>query len=190
MVSVKAARSANSALKNQHESLTAVFAGATSGIGLETLKLFTKNTPKPTAVIVGRSRSKFEPALKNLQAINPNGQYHFIEAEISLIKNVDAACAEIKKHTSKIDLLYLSQGFLNLGTRENNEDGLDVSYSLRYYGRVRFTQNLLPILSPEARVISGTSLSKPPASLSLRILGLSLTSNSLSWRSRRQTLRR
>lgn len=155
MVSYRAARSANAALKNQHQSMTAVFVGATSGIGLETLRLFAQDIPKPTAIIVGRNRSKFDLELQNLKTLNPNGEYRFIEGEVALLKNVDAICEEIKKQNPKIDLLYLSQGYLNIGARDNNEDGLDNSFSLRYYGRVRFTQNLLPVMSQNARVISG-----------------------------------
>ena len=155
MVSLKAAHSANSSLAQQHEALTAVFVGATSGIGVETLKLFAQNVPKPTATIIGRNRNKFEPELQNLRTLNPDGVYNFIEAEIALIKNVDAVCKQIREQTSNVDLLYLSQGYLNIGARDNNADGLDNSFSLRYYGRVRFTQQLLPIMSSHARVISG-----------------------------------
>lgn len=56
--------------------------------------------------------------------------------------------------SSSIDLLFVSQGYVGLGGRENNADGLDNSISLRYYGRVRFTQNLLPLMSKNGRAIS------------------------------------
>ena len=154
MVATTEVRSANAALKNTHESLTAVFAGATNGIGLATLRAFAKHIPKPKAIIVGRSRSKFEPQLQNLQSINPNGEFTFIEADVSLIKNIDAVCEQIKKTVSSIDLLFTSQGYISFNGRENNADGLDNSISLRYYGRIRFIQNLLPIMSKNARVVT------------------------------------
>lgn len=160
MVSIKEVRSSNAALKKNHESLTAVFAGATAGIGLATLKEFAKSIPIPTAIIVGRSRQKFEPELQNLKNINPNGEYTFIEADVSLIKNIDAVCKQIKKQVSTLDLLFVSQGYVSFAGRENNADGLDNSISLRYYGRVRFTQNLLPIMSAHGRAISVLAGSK------------------------------
>ena len=48
--------------------LNFVFAGATAGIGLSTLKAFAKHTsgtnaPRATAYIIGRSRAKFQPHL-------------------------------------------------------------------------------------------------------------------------------
>ena len=154
MVAISEVKSANAALKNNHESLTAVFAGATAGIGLATVKAFAKHIPRPKAIIVGRSRAKFEPELQALRTINTNGEYTFIEADISLIKNIDAVCEQIKKQVSTIDLLYVSQGYISFNGRENNADGLDNSTSLRYYGRVRFTQDLLPIMSRNGRAIS------------------------------------
>lgn len=154
MVAIKDIQLANASLRKTHDSLTGVFAGATSGIGLETLRAFAKHIPKPRAIIVGRNRSKFQPQLDQLHTLNPDGEYTFIEAEISLLANIDRACDEIKRNVSSIDFLVLSQGYVHIGARDNNADGLDNSSSLRYYGRVRFTQNLLPIMSPTARVVS------------------------------------
>lgn len=154
MVAIKEVRSANATLKTKHESLTAVFTGSTSGIGLATIRSLAKQIPKPKAVIVGRSRTKFEPELQNLKDINPSGEYTFLEADVSLLKNIDAVCEQIKKQVSSIDLLVTAQGYISFAGRENNADGLDNSTSLRYYGRVRFAQNLLPVMSRYARVIS------------------------------------
>lgn len=154
MVSLSEVKSGNASLKNRHETLTAVFAGATRGIGLGTLIAFAKHIPKPKAIIIGRSRSHFNPELENLKSINPNGEYTFIEADVSLIKNIDAVCGQIKQQVSSVDLLFVSQGYLNFGDRKNNAEGLDNAISLRYYGRVRFTQNLLPIMTRNARAVS------------------------------------
>ncbi|GAM87538.1 hypothetical protein ANO11243_055640 [Dothideomycetidae sp. 11243] len=137
--------------------LTAVFAGATSGIGLNTLKAFATHVRKPTAIIIGRSRKSFEPQLAALSQINPDGRYTFLESDISLLHNVDSVSTQIKSLLplkQKIDLLFLSQGYISFAGREDNADGLDNSISLRYYGRILFTQNLLPVLSPSARIVS------------------------------------
>lgn len=154
MVAITEVRSANASLRNKYESLTAVFAGATAGIGLATLRAFAKHIRQPNAIIVGRSRSKFESELQNLRSINPKGQFTFLEADVSLIKNIDAVCERIKKEVSSIDLLFTSQGYISFAGRENNADGLDNSISLRYYGRIRFIQNLLPIMSKNARAVT------------------------------------
>ncbi|KAK5695635.1 hypothetical protein LTR17_024515 [Elasticomyces elasticus] len=156
MVALSEVRSANAALNKIHSTSTAVFIGATRGIGLATLRAFAKHIPNPTAIIVGRNRTAFASELDNLRQINPNATYTFIESEITLIKDIDAVCETIKRELadSKIDLLVTSQGYISFAGRETNADGLDNSISLRYYGRVRFTQNLLPVIATHGRVIS------------------------------------
>lgn len=158
MVSLGEIRSANASLNTTKQSLTAVFTGATNGIGKATLQSFAKHIPQPTAIIVGRNQKAFAPELENLKAISPNGTFIFLEEDISLIKNIDAVCKRItstlQEKNLKIDLLFESQGYISFNGRETNADGFDNSISLRYYGRVRFAQNLLPHMTHEARVVS------------------------------------
>lgn len=154
MVAIAEVRSANAQFKASNQSLTAVFVGATAGIGLGSLKAFAKNVSNPKVFIVGRSRAKFAPELESLRKLNANGDFQFIEAEVSLLKNIDAVSTQIKSKTDKIDLLFQSQGYISFNGRQENADGLDIAQSLRYYGRLRFVQQLLPILSPDARVVS------------------------------------
>ncbi|KAK5713894.1 hypothetical protein LTR17_017393 [Elasticomyces elasticus] len=156
MVALSEVRSANAALNKIHSTSTAVFVGATRGIGFATLRAFAKYIPNPIAIIIGRSRKAFTSGLEDLRQLNPNGTYTFVESEITLIKDIDAVCKTIKREldNSKIDLLVISQGYISFAGRETNADGLDNSISLRYYGRVRFTQNLLAVMATHGRVIS------------------------------------
>lgn len=116
MVSIKDVRSSNSILKSQAPRV-AFFVGATSGIGLGTLKQFAKSTNNPKAYIVGRSKKAATPLLDELQKLSPEGTFIFIESEISLIKNVDAVSEEIKSKEKKLDLLFLSPGYLSFDGR-------------------------------------------------------------------------
>ena len=159
MVSLTEVRSSNASISSTAKTTTAVFIGATSGIGLATLKAFAKHIPNPTALIIGRNEAKFAPELQALRSINPNGTYTFIPVDISLLKNIDTVCDRINTQLKdqggkKIDLLIQSQGYISFAGREPNADGLDTSISLRYYGRVRFAQQLSPSLSSTARVLS------------------------------------
>jgi NAD(P)-dependent dehydrogenase (short-subunit alcohol dehydrogenase family) len=174
MVNIRDVRKSNLAFKlSGHASgLVAVFVGATSGIGMGTLKQYAKYAQGGKAYIVGRSKNATEPLLNELKASNPKGTFEFIETEISLIKNVDLACEEIKSKEKKIDILFLSAGFLAYGGRngllfislhedkanEGSEsaEGIDIPHALRYYSRLRFVYDLLPLLteSPSPRVIS------------------------------------
>ncbi|GIZ44733.1 hypothetical protein CKM354_000792400 [Cercospora kikuchii] len=159
--SLKEIRASNASLKQTHSSpTTALFVGATSGIGLATLQAFAKHLSSPHAIVVGRDQQTFQPHLDNLKTLNPNGTYTFLESDISLLANVDKVSKVIKstlsqqQGNSKLDFLFLSQGYISFTGREENADGLDNSVSLRYYSRIRFIQNLLPIMSSSARTIS------------------------------------
>ncbi|PIA94524.1 hypothetical protein CB0940_08949 [Cercospora beticola] len=158
--SLKEIRASNASLHQTHSSpTTALFVGATSGIGLATLQAFAKHIPFPHTIIIRRNQKTFQPHLDNLKTLNPNRTYTFLESDISLLANVDSVSQEIKsilsqQPNSKLDLLFLSQGYISFTGREENADGLDNSVSLRYYSRIRFIQTLLPVMSSSARAVS------------------------------------
>lgn len=108
----------NDLISSSHNTLTAVFVGATAGIGLGTLEAFTRNVPNPRAIVLGRSKTAFAPKLEQLQQLNPNLDLTFIETDVSLLKNVDKACEEIKATVSSINLLFASVGYINFGARD------------------------------------------------------------------------
>jgi NAD(P)-dependent dehydrogenase (short-subunit alcohol dehydrogenase family) len=119
MVNIKDVRQSNLAFKlsGHASSQVAVFVGSTSGIGMGTLKQYAKHAQGAKAYIVGRSKSAAQPLLDELKESNPTGTFEFIESEISLIKNVDLVCEEIKSKEKKVDILFMSPGFLAYGGR-------------------------------------------------------------------------
>ena len=90
--------------------LVGVFVGATKGIGLSTVLAFTKNVTKPRVYIVGRSVSAGEALVRQCKEINAEGEYVFISKDVSLMKNVDEVCEEIKRRERVVNLLFCSQG--------------------------------------------------------------------------------
>ena len=158
MVSLDIIRKANSSLRSRLSNPVALFVGGTSGIGRSTLRQLALSTRAPTAYIVGRNENSAKPLLKELRQLNPLGSYNFIEADVSLISNVDKACESIKEHEKALDLLFMTPGGISLVGRRETSEGIDTLFALRYYARMRFAQNLLPLLEaaePQAgRVIS------------------------------------
>jgi NADP-dependent 3-hydroxy acid dehydrogenase YdfG len=120
MVNIKDVRKSNLAFKlSGHASgLVAVFVGATSGVGMGTLKQFAKYATAPKVYVIGRSKTGATPLLNELKASNPEATFEFIETEISLIKNVDLACDEIKSKEKKVDILFMSPGYLSFNGRQ------------------------------------------------------------------------
>ncbi|KAL5052304.1 hypothetical protein BDW71DRAFT_202421 [Aspergillus fruticulosus] len=155
MVSLNLVRSTNAALRSPSSTkITALFVGGTSGIGLSTLRALARHTDGNalTAYIVGRSASRAEPVLSELQRISPQARFTFIEADVSLIKNVDGVCKKVleveKRGKGKLDFLFMTPGGISipLKGRDETSEGLDRLFALRYYARMRFIQNLLPLL--------------------------------------------
>ena len=111
MVSLTEVQSSNSLIPSALPSgLVAVFVGATSGIGETTLKQFAKHTRKPHVYFIGRSQEAGDRIKAECKALNKEGEYVFIKADVSLIKVVDDICRDIKSREQAINLLFLSQG--------------------------------------------------------------------------------
>ncbi|KAI4848222.1 NAD(P)-binding protein [Aureobasidium sp. EXF-8845] len=146
MVSFDIVRKANGSLRTRLPKPVVLFVGGTSGIGRSTLRQLALNTEAPTAYIVGRNEDTAKPLLRELRQLNPLGSFNFVEADVSLISNVDKACETIKQREKALDLLFMTPGGLSLVGRRETSEGIDKLFALRYYARMRFVQNLLPLL--------------------------------------------
>lgn len=93
--------------------LVAVFVGGTSGIGETTMKQLAKNTVEPRIYFVGRSREAATRIMAELHELNPAGEYHFIQADVSLLHAVDWVCREIQARESVVNLLFLTPGVVS-----------------------------------------------------------------------------
>ncbi|KAK5634787.1 hypothetical protein RRF57_010500 [Xylaria bambusicola] len=125
--------------------LVAVFIGATSGIGEATLKKFAQHTISPRVYFIGRSQEAADRIAAECRALNPTGQFIFRQADVSLIRNVDKVCEEIKAKEQSINLLFLSCGVASLD-RSKTAEGVHLLAAINYYARIRFITNLLPLV--------------------------------------------
>ncbi|KAJ9141734.1 NAD(P)-binding protein [Pleurostoma richardsiae] len=123
--------------------LVAVFAGATAGIGETTLKEFARAALQPRIYFIGRSQEAGTRLTAELCSLNPGGQYVFVKADTSLLKNVDEVCSDIRSKENAVNVIFLSQGTLKPG---ETSEGLPYAQGLTYYSRIRFIVNLLPLL--------------------------------------------
>ncbi|KAL7271081.1 hypothetical protein RUND412_006185 [Rhizina undulata] len=159
-------RAANAAFaaSSASSSLVAVFVGATAGIGETSLKAFHGSTTSSKIYFVGRSQASGDQILSELRELHPDSKntIKFISADLTSLRNVDKVTEEIKKSEEKVNLLFMSPGFLSMAGRDETSEGLDKKLTIHYYARMRFVLSLLPLLnsasatstSPGARVIS------------------------------------
>jgi NAD(P)-dependent dehydrogenase (short-subunit alcohol dehydrogenase family) len=117
MPSLNTIRASNALLRTTLKSPTALFVGGTSGIGQSTLRQLARHTESPTAYIIGRNEARAKPFLSELRDLNGNGKFHFIEADVSLARNVDVACEEILDKAEKLNFLFMTPGGISFGGR-------------------------------------------------------------------------
>ena len=167
MVSLKVVQQSNSEVANLPQGIVALFIGATSGIGRSTLRQFAHHASSPRSYSVARPSAvaSHDSFLTSLQQSKPQGFYKLITADVSLISEVDKVVAAITQKESKLDILFMSPGFMAFEGRKNTKEGLDPSMTTRYYSRLRAIQQLLPLLNNAAapRIISvlGGGIERP-----------------------------
>jgi NAD(P)-dependent dehydrogenase (short-subunit alcohol dehydrogenase family) len=99
--------------------------------------------------------------IEDLGQINANGSYMFKHCDISDLELIDTLCKEIAAQEAAVDLLFLTAGALSFGkqgksaclketiyllTESDTKAGIDLNHMLRYYSRMRFVLNLIPLL--------------------------------------------
>ena len=67
--------------------------------------------------------------MSELKTIQPDAESTFIRKDLTLLKNVDEVCDEIKAKETKLNVLFMSQGTLSLKGR----DGMLLSLLLSDY---------------------------------------------------------
>lgn len=91
--------------------LVAVFLGGTSGIGEATLKSLAQHARAPHIYIVRRSQDVTNCIRAECKALSPDAEVDFVRmTDITLMREVDKVCKEIKRRAKVIDLLFLSAG--------------------------------------------------------------------------------
>lgn len=102
------------------KNLVAVFVGATNGIGETTLRQFARFSKglQPKVIFVGRAQEAGDRIAKECKALNPDGEFTFMKADVGLIKGVDEVCGRIREKVGAINLLFMSQGTLQTGVGE------------------------------------------------------------------------
>ncbi|KXT17564.1 hypothetical protein AC579_6177 [Pseudocercospora musae] len=146
MVRIDAIRESNAQAKCL-DGLVAVFIGGTGGIGESSAKELFLRTTRPKAYIVGRSEERGNKICNELHEINGEGKAIFLQRDISLLKNCDELCAELREREPKIHCLFLTAGFMTLRGRNETTEGIDKKMAVNYYSRIRCILGLMPLLT-------------------------------------------
>ncbi|MEM5018360.1 SDR family NAD(P)-dependent oxidoreductase [Metabacillus indicus] len=130
---------------------TALVTGGTDGIGREVAKGLLEKGYQ--VVIMGRNEAKAHDFMQSLGKLSSN--LTFIQADLSLMKEVKRAVALFKEQYSSLEILVHSAGVIKT-KRELTSEGLEVTWATDYLSRFYLTELLLTHLNvfPHARIIN------------------------------------
>jgi len=113
-------KAANSRITAENAPRTAVFVGATSGIGKATLTRVVAQKIPIKIYVIGRNATKQRVFLDELPKSNKKADIVFMEAEVSLMAETKRVCNEIKATETSLDAVFLSTGYIPWGGSEGH----------------------------------------------------------------------
>ncbi|PYH97319.1 NAD(P)-binding protein [Aspergillus ellipticus CBS 707.79] len=175
MVSIPEAKASNARITEDTAPHTAVFTGATDGIGKATLTRLISTKTSVRVYVIGRNGEKHRVFLDRLRESNKQAHIIWLEGQLSLLAEVKRLCDEIRAWETYIDTLFMSAGFITSGERVETSEGNGISQSLTYYGRMLMITQLLPLLNTSAnspRIVSILAAGNETSSIYLDDLDL------------------
>ena len=138
---------------NRLENKVAVITGGSSGMGLETAKLFAKEGAK--VVIVGRSPDKLKDAEKE---VSQSGEVFAIQCDVSNLDELDNLYQQVKDKYGNIDILFANAGIGNFTpATEVTEADFDKLVSVNFKGIFFTVQKALKIFNEGGSIILNAS---------------------------------
>lgn len=122
---------------------TAVVTGASSGVGLAAAEALLSQGWR--VIGVGRDPARSAAAQERLRTKVPDGDLTMLQADLSLIAQVDRLADEIAGLTDRVHLLANNAGYMP-AEQEFTGEGLETSFAANHVGPFRLTERLLPLL--------------------------------------------
>ena len=138
-------------------SKTIFISGSTDGIGLLTAKTLASMGHK--VLLHGRSAKKLDEAAKSV-----GGNPETYAADLSHIDQVYALATAIRQQHNHLDAIINNAGVLKV-SQPQTPDGYDVRFMVNTFAPYVLTRALLPILTPQSRIVNLSSAAQAPVDL-------------------------
>ena len=122
---------------------TALVTGGTDGIGKAIARRLAAIGAE--VLIVGSDPVKGTRAERDLRATAGHGRVHFLQVDLSLVRETDRLADEITARGKGLDYLVLCAGVVR-GRRQVTPEGVERNFAINYLSRFVLTGRLLPLL--------------------------------------------
>jgi NAD(P)-dependent dehydrogenase (short-subunit alcohol dehydrogenase family) len=119
---------------------TCVVTGATSGIGLSTVRALAGLGA--TIIVVGRNPQKCEHVTRKIKAETGNTQIEFVLADLSCQRDILLLCEQVKARYERLDVLVNNAGARFL-TRCTTVDEIEMTFALNHLAYFLLTESLM-----------------------------------------------
>jgi NAD(P)-dependent dehydrogenase (short-subunit alcohol dehydrogenase family) len=128
--------------------------GGTSGMGKATANQLAKMGAR--LLLVGRNRDKGEAAVTEIIRTSGSGAVTFLQADLSLMREVRRAAEHIRQTFEQLDVLVHGAGGVFPQQRTLTDEGVELSFAVQYLARFVLTNELLDLLraAPAPQVVS------------------------------------
>ena len=141
---------------------TILITGSTDGIGFETAKRLVSAGHE--VLVHGRSQAKIDQALGALAALQNGARPRGYLADLSDLAAVRAFAEQVKSDCPRLDVLINNAGVFKV-PQTKTADGLDVRFVVNSIAPYALTEQLLPLLGAQGRVINLSSAAQAPVDL-------------------------
>jgi retinol dehydrogenase-12 len=118
-----------------------VITGATDGMGKVAAKELARQGAR--LLLIGRNRERCETVKAECIAETGNQQVDHVVADLSTVREVRRAAAEIKRRLDRVDTLVNNAGGTFPWRRTETEEGFEIAFMLQYLSRYVLTKELL-----------------------------------------------
>lgn len=144
-----------------------VITGATNGIGKAAAKELARRGAR--LLLLGRSRDLCEAVKSECISETGNREIDYVVADLSTVREVRRAAAEIRRRFDRVDVLINNAGGTFPKQRTETEEGLELSFVLQYLARYVLTGELTDQLrastNPRVLMVAGGGASAERADL-------------------------
>lgn len=141
---------------------TILITGATDGIGLETARMMSAQGHH--MLLHGRNQAKLESVQTTLKSIPGSGEIDTFVADLSKLSEVEALARSVTEKHTRMDVLVNNAGVLK-APETITESGLDIRFVVNTLAPYLLAQRLLPLMSPDSRIINLSSAAQATVNL-------------------------